>query len=158
MTTAFALDRIASLGRVLPGVALCLAVALLAERLAPTGIAMTGRPIVDPVVLAILLGTTARLVWRPGAAWERGITCNAKVLLECSVVLLGVSIDAPTLSRLAPATILSVGLLVAAAVVGSYAFGRACGLPGRLSVLIACGNAICGSTAIGAVAPLMEGL
>lgn len=155
MTTAIALDRIVSLGRVLPGVALCLAVALLAEGLAPTGIGMTGRPIVDPVVLAILLGTTARLVWRPGAAWERGITCSAKVLLECSVVLLGVSIDAATLSRLDAATILSVGLLVVGAVVGSYAFGRACGLPARLSILVACGNAICGNAAIGAVAPLI---
>lgn len=155
MPTSLASDHIVSLRRVLPGVALCLAVALLAERLAPTGIALTGRPLVDPVVLAILLGTSARFVWRPGAAWERGITCSAKFLLECSVVLLGVSIDATTLSRLGPATILSVGLLVVSAVVGSYVFGRACGLPVRLAILVACGASICGNAAIGAVAPIV---
>ncbi len=155
MTTALPLNRITWLGRVLPGVTLCLAVALLADRLAPVEIAMTGRLLIDPVVLAILLGTSVRLVWRPGTAWEQGITCSAKFLLECSVVLLGVSIDVTTLSRLGLATIISVGMLVVAAVAGSYAFGRACGLPVRLSVLVACGNSICGNAAIGAVAPLI---
>ncbi|WP_237480702.1 YeiH family protein [Lichenibacterium dinghuense] len=155
MSTGLAFDRITWLGRVLPGVALCLALALLADHLTPIEIALTGRMFLDPVVIAILLGTTARFVWKPGPAWERGITCSAKFLLECSVTLLGVSIDAVTLSRLGPTTILSVGLLVVTAVAGSFAFGRACGLPARLSVLIACGNAICGNAAIAAVAPLI---
>ena len=155
MTTTLALNRIVPLVRVLPGVMLCVALALLADCLVLAEIVLTGRPIVDPVVLAILLGTSVRSVWRPGAAWARGITCSARFLLECSVVLIGASIDAITLSRLGPATILSVGLLVVAAVVGSYGFARACGLPNRLSVLIACGNAICGNAAIGAVAPLV---
>lgn len=155
MTTALALNQIMSLGRVLPGVTLCLAVALLADRLTPAQIALTGRLFIDPVVLAILLGTSVRSVWRPSTAWQQGITCSAKFLLECSVVLLGASIDATTLSRLGLTTIFSVGMLVVAAVAGSYAFGRACGLPVRLSVLIACGNSICGNAAIGAVAPLI---
>ncbi|RYB03090.1 YeiH family protein [Lichenibacterium ramalinae] len=153
--TTLALNRIVLLARILPGVMLCVAVALLADRLVPAEIALTGRLFVDPVVLAILLGTSVRAVWRPGAAWAQGITCSAKVLLECSVVLIGASIDANTLSRLGPTTILSVGLLVVAAVTGSYGFARAWGLPHRLSVLIACGNAICGNAAIGAVAPLV---
>ena len=155
MTTTLAENRIVLLVRVLPGVTLCLAIALLADRLVPAEVALTGRPFVDPVVLAILLGTTVRAVWRPGAAWAQGITCSAKVLLECSVVLIGASIDAITLSRLGPITIFSVGLLVVAAVAGSYALARCCRLPSRLSVLIACGNAICGNAAIGAVAPLV---
>lgn len=155
MTIAFSFDRIAWLGRVFPGVTLCLGVALLADRLAPVEIAVTGRLFIDPVVLAILLGTSIRLVRRPGPTWEQGITCSAKFLLECSVVVLGASIDATTLSRLGPTTIISVGVLVVAAVAGSYAFGRGCGLPVRLSVLVACGNSICGNAAIGAVAPLI---
>src|SRR5262249_18964185 len=37
----------------------------------------------------------------------------------------------------------------------SYAICRSLGLPQRLSILIACGNSICGNTAIAAVAPVI---
>src|SRR5690606_17493593 len=38
----------------------------------------------------------------------------------------------------------------------SYALGRLLGLPRRMAVLIACGNAICGNSAIAAVAPVID--
>jgi uncharacterized integral membrane protein (TIGR00698 family) len=45
---------------------------------------------------------------------------------------------------------------VAAAIGGSYALGRLFGLPGKMAMLVACGNAICGNSAIAAVAPVIE--
>jgi uncharacterized integral membrane protein (TIGR00698 family) len=37
----------------------------------------------------------------------------------------------------------------------SYALGRMLGLPHKLAVLVACGNAICGNSAIAAIAPVI---
>jgi uncharacterized integral membrane protein (TIGR00698 family) len=39
---------------------------------------------------------------------------------------------------------------------GSYLLGRVLGLPHKLAVLVACGNSICGNSAIAAVAPVIE--
>jgi uncharacterized membrane protein YadS len=98
VTILVALNRVGWFGRVLPGVALCLAVAVVADHLRRAEIGLAGRPFIDPVVLAILLGASIRCVWRPGLAWERGITYSAKTLLELAVVLLGASIDAAAMS------------------------------------------------------------
>jgi uncharacterized integral membrane protein (TIGR00698 family) len=38
---------------------------------------------------------------------------------------------------------------------GSYTIGRLMGLPHKLAVLVACGNSICGNSAIAAVAPVI---
>ena len=41
------------------------------------------------------------------------------------------------------------------AIVASYAICRVLGLPPRMAILVACGNAICGNSAIAAVAPVI---
>jgi uncharacterized integral membrane protein (TIGR00698 family) len=45
---------------------------------------------------------------------------------------------------------------VAAALAGGYGIARLLGLRPRLAVLVACGNAICGNSAIAAVAPVID--
>ena len=45
--------------------------------------------------------------------------------------------------------------VVAAALATGYGMSRALGLPPRMSVLVACGNSICGNSAIAAVAPVI---
>jgi uncharacterized membrane protein YadS len=51
--------------------------------------------------------------------------------------------------------IAGIACIVAVAIAASYAIGRAIGLPRRMSILIACGNSICGNSAIAAVAPVI---
>jgi uncharacterized integral membrane protein (TIGR00698 family) len=46
-------------------------------------------------------------------------------------------------------------LIVVVALGASYLIGRALGLPQRMAILIACGNSICGNSAIVAVAPVI---
>jgi uncharacterized integral membrane protein (TIGR00698 family) len=48
---------------------------------------------------------------------------------------------------------MGIATVVVFALVGGYAVGRLVGLPHRMATLIACGNAICGNSAIAAVAP-----
>ena len=60
-----------------------------------------------------------------------------------------------TVTALGPALIVGIAGIVSIAIGTSYVICRALGLPTRLSVLIACGNSICGNSAIAAVAPVI---
>lgn len=152
---ALALNRAGTLARTAPGIALCGLIAVLADQLRSAGTWFWGRPLVDPVVLAILLGTLARSIWCPGPEWTRGITVSAKQLLEVSVVLLGASVDAKVLTQLGPPLLIGAVLIVSTVLPASYLLGRALGLGHKIAVLLACGNAICGNAAIGAIAPIV---
>src|SRR5207247_9250568 len=73
--------------------------------------------------------------------------------LEFAVLLVGASVGLPVLFASGPALALGiVGLVIVALGLG-LAIGRAAGLPPKLAILVACGNAICGNSAIAAVAP-----
>lgn len=139
-----------------PGVALCLGVAGLAMLIGQVEARAFGRAWIEPLVVAILLGVAIRTVWTPGALWRSGIDLCAKLLLEIAVALLGVTISAQVLAAAGLPLLSGIALLVVAALVIGYAIGRAFGLPQRMALLIASGNAICGNSAIAAVAPVIE--
>ena len=80
---------------------------------------------------------------------------SAKILLEIAVVLLGAAVSARTVLALGPALLGGIVLVVAVAIATSYAIGRLLGLPQRMAILVACGNSICGNSAIAAVAPVI---
>ncbi|MFH5925668.1 YeiH family protein [Roseomonas xinghualingensis] len=141
--------------RLMPGILLCAGITLAAVALARLEAALFGRAWVEALVLAILLGTAVRTAWRPGPRWKPGIDFSAKMLLEVAVVLLGASLSAATLLAVGPALLLGIALVVAVAICASYALGRLFGLPVRMALLVACGNSICGNSAIAAVAPVV---
>jgi uncharacterized integral membrane protein (TIGR00698 family) len=143
------------LHRLLPGVALCIAIAVLAALAGSVEHSLLGRAWIEPLVLAILLGAAVRTAWSPGAPWNEGIAFSARQVLEVAIVLLGVTLDLPLLLRAGP--VLAVGIVVAvgAALGAGYALGRVLSLRWRLALLVAVGNAICGNSAIAAVAPVI---
>jgi uncharacterized integral membrane protein (TIGR00698 family) len=143
------------LGGVLPGVGLCIAVTLVATLLEHVEAAAFGRAWLEALVLAILVGTALRTAWTPGARFLPGISFSAKMLLEIAVVLLGASISAQTVLAAGPALLVGIAATVAIALSVSYGLGRLLGLPHRMATLIACGNSICGNSAIAAVAPVI---
>jgi uncharacterized integral membrane protein (TIGR00698 family) len=81
---------------------------------------------------------------------------SARTLLEIAVVLLGASVSAATVIAIGPGLLAGTALIVVAAIGVSYGLGRLLRLPRRMAVLIACGNAICGNSAIAAVAPVID--
>ena len=141
--------------RVLPGVALCLLVTAAATALQFLETRLAGEAYLEALVLAILLGVAIRTAWTPGERWHTGIAFSAKFLLEVAVVLLGASVSARTVVALGPALLGGIVVVVAVAILTSYAISRALGLPQRLAILVACGNSICGNSAIAAVAPVI---
>jgi uncharacterized integral membrane protein (TIGR00698 family) len=140
----------------LPGVALCAAVTLVAMLLERVEAALFGRAWLEEVVLAILVGTLVRTAWTPGARWKRGIDFSAKLLLEIAVVLLGASLSAGLLREVGLALPLGIAAVVALTIPASYGIGRLLGLPHRLAVLVAGGNSICGNSAIAAIATAID--
>ncbi len=139
----------------LPGAAVCLAVTAIAAALAYAEAALFGRAWVETLVLAILVGTLVRSLWTPPARLQKGIAFCAKQVLEFAVVLLGASISAATVIAAGVPLMISVAAVVVIALLAGFAIGRALKLPARMATLIACGNAICGNSAIAAVAPLI---
>ena len=139
----------------MPGILLCLVVAAAAWLLEKAETAVFGRAWLEALVLAILVGTAVRSAWTPGKAWQPGIGFSAKMLLEIAVVLLGLSISVATVQAIGGALLVGIAGTVALALAASYGIGRFLGLPARMAILVACGNSICGNSAIAAVAPVI---
>jgi uncharacterized integral membrane protein (TIGR00698 family) len=137
----------------LRGIALALAVGLGAAAVGRAEEIVVGRAVLEPLVLAILLGIAVRALLPSFQAADAGVRFVAKEPLEVAVLLLGVTLDLPRLFAAGPALAAGIVTLVVATIALSLAIGRAVGLSPKLSILVACGNAICGNSAIAAVAP-----
>ncbi len=143
------------LQRYLPGILLCVAITLAATLLQAIEVKLVGQPYLEALVLAILIGVAIRTTWTPDLRWVPGIVFSAKFILEFAIVLLGASVSITMIAALGPLLILGIASIVAVAIGASFLICRALGLPQRMSILIACGNSICGNSAIAAVAPVI---
>lgn len=148
--------RLTGVARLLPGVALSAAIGAVAYGLQIVETRLFEHPWIEGLVLAILIGAGLRLVWTPSSLWTPGVAFSAKTLLEVAVALLGATVSGAAVVALGPWLLLAIVGVVAVAIVGGYALGRAFGLPHAMALLVACGNAICGNSAIAAVAPVIE--
>ena len=138
-----------------PGVVLCVIVAAISSVLEVMERRLFAHPYVEALVVAILLGMAVRSFWKPSERWQAGIAFSAKQLLEVAVMLLGASIS---FAAIAASGIALLGAIAATVIVTlglSFGLSRMLGLSTRLSILIACGNSICGNSAIAAVAPVI---
>ena len=115
-----------------------------------------GRAIIEPLVLAILIGMVVRTARGTRLREEAGVKFVAKDLLEVAVCMLGATMDVPRLFASGPTLAIGIAALVVTAVTIGFGVGRLAGLSPKLATLVACGNAICGNSAIAAVAPVIE--
>jgi uncharacterized integral membrane protein (TIGR00698 family) len=140
---------------VLPGFVVCIAITTVAILLQQGEAYFAGQPYLEAIVLAILLGVAIRTIWNPGPRWTPGINFSAKFVLEFAIVILGASVSVATIWSVGPVLIVGIACIVAVSIAASYVICQAVGLPQRMSILIACGNSICGNSAIAAVAPVI---
>ena len=140
----------------LPGLLLCGGVALGAMALEAAQTALFGRAWLEGLVLAILIGTAIRTAWTPSERFAGGITWSAKVLLEIAVAVMGATISFGALAAAGWPLLLGIIGTVVCAITLSLGIGLLCKLPWKMALLIACGNAICGNSAIAAVAPVID--
>ena len=150
------MTRFHALRETLPGLVLCGLVAgaaLLLERLE---VLATGKPWLEALVIAIVLGALVRTVWTPWSGLEPGIRCASRTMLELAVVAMGATISFGAIRDAGAGLMLAIVATVAGAILASFALGKVLGLPAKMALLVACGNAICGNSAIAAVAPVIE--
>lgn len=141
--------------RVFPGLLLCTAIVAVGAVLEEIEVRLFGRAWVEKLVLAILIGAAVRAVYVPGERTAPGIRFTGRTLLEIAVVLLGASLSTTAVLAAGPTLLVGILVIVIVSTSGSYYIGRSLGLPWRMSVLVACGNSICGNSAIAAVAPVI---
>ena len=141
--------------RLVPGLLLVAIIGALSLGIAAAETRLLGQPVIEGLVVAILLGMLVRSTRTVPETLDPGIDFAAKQLLELAIVLLGAAVDLPLLLRAGPALAIGIVLLVIVGLAAGYGIGRAFGLPHRLAVLVAAGNAICGNSAIAAIAPVI---
>jgi uncharacterized integral membrane protein (TIGR00698 family) len=138
-----------------PGVIVSAVVACASIAITALETRVLGHPVIEALVVALLLGMVIRFLWVPGPTFDPGIRFAGKGLLEISVAILGISVDLPLLVRAGPALGIAIIVIVAVGLAIGVLIARALGLTRRLAILVAAGNAICGNSAIAAVAPVI---
>lgn len=133
----------------LPGLLLATAVVLAAYTLktAIPGVRL------GVVVWAILAGTAANALMRPGPRFGPGLDLCEKKVLEWAIVLLGSQLELQVLARLDPVAMAIILGAMAALLAVAPAAARVLGLPSSYGLLVGIGTSICGSAAIAAIAP-----
>lgn len=135
--------------KVLPGIALVLAVAIAAYVL--------GRfvPIVGGPVFGILIGLLIASIRKPPPAQKPGISFASKQLLQAAIVLLGTNLSLKQVGyNGAHALPVMLGTLVIV-LTAAYLLGKAFGIERDMRRLLGVGTAICGGSAIAAVSSVI---
>ncbi len=140
----------------IPGILLCGVVTVISLGVQAVEERVFDHPYIEALVVAILLGMAVRTAWEPSERWRSGIAFSAKQLLEVAVMLLGASISFAAIVASGGLLIGAIAATVVIMLAVSYGLARLLGLKTKLAILIACGNSICGNSAIAAVAPVIE--
>lgn len=113
-------------------------------------------PLLGAAVAAIVLGVLVRAAWTPGARFDPGIRFTGKKVLQWSIVGLGFGLDFGEVARTGLDSLTVMLGTLAVAFLSAWALGRLLRVPGKLTVLVGVGTAICGGSAIAAVAPIIR--
>jgi uncharacterized integral membrane protein (TIGR00698 family) len=133
-----------------PGLLLTVVLAALAQAL---GLAF---PLLGGAVLGIVLGMAAATAFRVPPVLVPGIAFAGKRVLQTSVVLLGFGLNLGQVARTGFDSLAVTACTMAAAFISAWVLGKLLGTGGKLTLLIGVGTAICGGSAIAAVAPIVE--
>ena len=142
-------DGATALG-ILAGIGLAMLVALAAWAI---GMVV---PLLGAAVAAIVLGVLVRALFAPGPRFDAGIHFAGKQVLQWSIVGLGFGLDLGDVARTGVESLLVMLGTLAIAFAAAWALGRLLRVPGKLTVLVGVGTAICGGSAIAAVAPIIR--
>ena len=138
------------LSSLVPGLLLALLIAGIATLLAPFA------PILGAPVLAIVFGVALRSFVPLSPILAPGIAYAARTVLQGAIVVSGFGISLASIARTGLATLPVTFGTIAVALALSPFVGRALRLEPKLRELVGIGTAICGASAIAAVATVLE--
>ena len=133
----------------LPGMALCLSIAIIAWFLGNLA------PVVGGPVFSILLGMAITPFLRERAPLTAGINFTSKKILQYAVILLGFGLNLSVIAQTGLQSLPIIASTIATSLLLSYLLFRLLRLPSNLAVLVGVGSSICGGSAIAATAPVI---
>jgi uncharacterized integral membrane protein (TIGR00698 family) len=143
----------------LPGIAIAAVLALLAKAVAgelAAGIVGLPKLPISPVMCAVVLG----MLWRNTLGVPRfatdGLEWVMRGLLRTGIALVGLRLTLSGATAIAASALPIAVTCICVALLGAAAICRIFGVPPRLAVLLAVGTAVCGCTAVIAVAPAIR--
>lgn len=136
--------------QIVPGLLLASGVAIIAKLLAQL------IPLLGAATIAILLGIVLGNSVFKQILWKKGIKFSEAKLLELSIFLLGFTLSIHAIAALGMSGLLFVILQMGITVFMSIYFGRKLKFNDSITLLMASGNVVCGSSAIAATAPAIQ--
>ena len=135
----------------LPGLVTSIAIALL-------GVVMAEwLPFMGSVLIALIIGVIAGNTILKDTQFTPGLKFSEKKILETAIVFMGFGFQTSQLNQLGFSTMGWIVLSVILVLGFSYVIGKWMGVSERLSLLVGAGSAICGSSAIAAISPIVKG-
>src|SRR5690625_2765380 len=133
-----------------PGIALACAVALVALLLGHWW------PMIGGPIFAILLGIGVRNSLGSLPLCRPGLHFASNTLLQWSIIFLGFGLSMQQVLQVGRDSMGIMLITIAAAFVAAFILGRLLGVSNQLRSLIGAGTAICGGSAIAAIAPIIK--
>ncbi|HRQ75189.1 MAG TPA: putative sulfate exporter family transporter [Phycisphaerales bacterium] len=119
----------------------------------PTGAV---RAPLSAAIIAILLGAIIRNVAKLPSSVSFGCRAIVRYVIPLAIVLVGAGLNLAVVRSIGMVSMAIIIVCILLALGAAYAVGTALGLPRKTSVLLGAGTAICGSSAIVAIAPLIK--
>ncbi|MEI5991175.1 YeiH family protein [Enterococcus crotali] len=135
---------------ILPGLLTAFIVAIISK------IAAIWLPTLGAATIAILLGILLGNTILKNPILEKGTKIAESKLLEFSVVLLGATVTFQTIAQIGLKGGIFVLLQMSLTILASYVLGKKMQFSDNMSLLMAGGNAVCGSSAIASIAPAIH--
>ena len=135
-----------------PGIAVAVAVALVARALHLLLPAAVAAP-VGEVIIAIMLGFAVAAIFGPRPSWRPGTKFCVSTVLRAAIVLLGARLAFGQVLAIGGGAILLIVTLMTAALLVAHGLARLTNTPRHVASLVGVGVSVCGNTAIIATAP-----
>ena len=133
--------------KILPGLIVCILISYLGQFLG------SYIPSIGGASIAIFLGILLKNTLLNNKLFEKGSTFAESNLLSYSIVLLGGTLSAKTIMQIGDTGVIFIVIQMTITMLGAIFIGKKLGFPKKFRFLMASGNAVCGSSAIGATAP-----
>ncbi|GAA0701091.1 putative sulfate exporter family transporter [Paraclostridium ghonii] len=113
-------------------------------------------PSLGGATISIFLGMILGNLFLDKEVFREGYKFSETELLSYSIVLLGATLSISTIMKLGIGAIIFIVIQMTVTIVGAIYIGKKLGFSENFIFLMASGNAVCGSSAIAATAPVIE--
>lgn len=135
---------------ILPGLVVCVIIAVAAQTAAQFV------PAVGSALIAIALGIIAGNTFLGQPVLDKGTKFSESKLLEISIVLTGLTLHLTDIIGVGLGGVGFILIQMTGTIVAACLIGKLLGFGRRFSLLMSAGNAVCGSSAIGTIAPVVN--